>query len=149
MLDEKNIIYEDRDLLIINKPSGILTVPTPKKEKYTLTSCINNILEKRKLGIKVFPCHKLDRDTSGLIIYTKDQDLQQKVMKQFKNGQVKKKYIAFIQGILKKPQGTISFSIESKKAIAKYKLMQRRKGYSIIEVGPPPAELIKSEFTFR
>ena len=136
MLDEKIIIFEDDNLLIINKPSGILTVPTPKNEKYTLSNCINSILKKRNPQIRAFPCHRLDRDASGLIIFAKNQNIQQKVMGQFKSGQVKKKYIAFVQGVLKKSSGIISFPIENKKAITKYKLLQRRKGYSIIEVEP-------------
>ncbi|MFH1621997.1 MAG: RluA family pseudouridine synthase [Candidatus Omnitrophota bacterium] len=136
MFDEKNIIYEDNEIVIINKPPGILTVPTPKNEKYTLTNCLNNILKKRKLDAKALPCHRLDRDVSGLIIYAKSKDIQDKIMDQFRNRQVKKKYIAFVQGVVKKPLGVIDFPIENKKAVTKYKLLQRRKGYSIIESEP-------------
>ncbi len=137
MLDEKIIIYEDSDLLIIDKPSGILSVPTPKKEKYTLESAINSILQNRENpDKKAFPCHRLDREASGLIIFAKGQDVQQKVMAQFKSGLVKKKYIAFIQGLIKNNSGTISFPLENKKAITKYKLVQRRKDYSIILAEP-------------
>ena len=136
MFDDKIILYEDESLLIINKPSGILTVPTPKKENYTLTSVVNTILIKKGIQTEVFPCHRLDRETSGLIIYAKSRAIQEIVMEQFKNGKVKKKYIAFVQGLVKQPSGVISFPIENKKAITKYKLLQRRKGYSIIEAEP-------------
>jgi len=136
MFDDKIILYEDESLLIINKPSGILTVPTPKKENYTLTSVVNTILRKKGIQTEVFPCHRLDRETSGLIIYAKSRAIQEIVMEQFKNGKVKKKYIAFVQGLVKQPSGVISFPIENKKAITKYKLLQRRKGYSIIEAEP-------------
>ena len=136
MFNEKAIVFEDKSLLVVNKPSGMLTVPTPKKEKYTLTSCIKNIFEERGLDIEIFPCHRLDREASGLIIYAKNRDIRQKIMSQFKNGQVGKKYIAFIDGLIKKPKGTISFAIENKRAITKYKLLQRRKYYSIIEAEP-------------
>jgi 23S rRNA pseudouridine1911/1915/1917 synthase len=136
MLDAKIIVFEDNHLLVINKPSGILTVPTPKNEKYTLTSCVNYILQKTNPQSRAFPCHRLDRDTSGLIIYAKSQDVQEKIMQQFKDGLVKKKYIAFVQGLVKRPFGTISFPLENKKAITKFKLVQRRKGYSIIECEP-------------
>ena len=136
MFSEKLVIYEDENLIVVNKPSGILTVPTPKKEKHTLTDRLNEIFKKRESNIEVFPCHRLDRETSGLIIYAKNRQIQQKVMDQFKKGQVKKRYIAFIQGLLKKSYGTIDFAIENKRAITKYELLQRRKGYSIIEVEP-------------
>jgi 23S rRNA pseudouridine1911/1915/1917 synthase len=136
MLDEKIIIYEDQFLLVVNKPPGILTVPTPKKENYTLTSCINKILKDKNPQVNAWPCHRLDRDTSGLIIYAKDRATEQKITEQFKNGRVEKKYIAFVDGTMKQPGGVINFSIENKKAITKYKLVQRRKGYSIIEAKP-------------
>ncbi len=136
MLDEKIILYEDDSLLVINKPAGILTVPTPKQEKHTLTTVINNIFKNKGLKIEAFPCHRLDRETSGLIIYAKNREIQEMIMEQFKNRQVKKKYIAFIQGLIKSPNGVVSFPIENKKAITKYKLLQRRKGYSIIEAQP-------------
>lgn len=136
MFDENNIVYEDNELVVVNKPSGILTVSTPKNEKHTLTNCLNSIFKKRNLGVKVFPCHRLDRDASGLIIYAKNKDIQDKIMDQFRNRQVKKKYIAFVQGIVRKSFGVIEFPIENKKAITKYKLLQRRNGYSIIEFEP-------------
>jgi 23S rRNA pseudouridine1911/1915/1917 synthase len=69
-----------------------------------------------------------------LIIYAKDNLVQEKMMEQFKNGQVEKKYIAFVRGTVKKSYGVINFPIKNRKAVTKYKLMQRRKGYSIIEV---------------
>jgi len=133
MFDEKAIVYEDNSLVVINKPPGILTVPTPKNEKYTLTNCINAMFKKRNLDVCALPCHRLDRDVSGLIIYAKSKDIQDKIMDQFRNRQIKKKYVAFVQGIVKSPFGIINFPIENKKAITKYKLLQRRKGYSIIE----------------
>ncbi|MDD5356293.1 MAG: pseudouridine synthase [Candidatus Omnitrophica bacterium] len=133
MFDEKIIVYEDDSLLVVNKPAGVLTVPTPKQEKYTLTAILDNILKKRGLKINAFPCHRLDRETSGLIIYAKSRAIQDAMMRQFKDRLVKKKYIAFIQGLIKSPNGVISFPIEGKEAVTKYKLLQRRKGYSIIE----------------
>lgn len=134
MIDNKDIIFEDDYLLVINKPAGILTVPTNDNEKNTLTNQANKILEKRGLNIKVLPCHRLDRDTSGLIIYAKDKIIQEKIMDQFRNNQVRKRYIAFVDGALDIASGTVSFPIENKKAITKYKLLQKRKGYSIIKV---------------
>lgn len=136
MITEKNILYEDDDVLVINKPAGMLTVPTPKKEKYTLTSCLGALLRGRGFEGGVYPCHRLDRDTSGLIIYAKKKSVQDAMMQQFRDGQVRKAYIAFVSGILKRPSGVISFPVENKKAVTKYKLLQKRKGYSIIEAAP-------------
>lgn len=136
MLSEKNILYEDESVLIVNKPAGMLTVSTPRKERHTLTSAINSIIQKRGLTIGAYPCYRLDRDTSGLILYAKGKSIQARMAAQFKNGQVGKLYIAFVSGILKRTSGVISFPIENKKAITKYKLLQKRRGYSIIEITP-------------
>jgi len=136
MLDEKCIIYEDDSILVVNKPSGVLTVPTPANEKHTLTSYLNSLLKSREKPEAAFPCHRLDRDTSGLIIYAKSRAIQEKVMQQFKDSLVKKKYIAFIDGIIIRPTGVISFPVENKRSITKYKLLQKRKDYSIIEAEP-------------
>lgn len=136
MLNEKNILYEDDDVLVINKPAGMLTVPTPKKEKYTLTSCLGALLRGRGFQGGAYPCHRLDRDTSGIIIYAKKQSVQETMIQQFKNGLVGKAYIAFVAGIVKRTSGVISFPIENKKAVTKYKLLQKRRGYSIIEAAP-------------
>ncbi|HDZ77608.1 MAG TPA: RluA family pseudouridine synthase [Candidatus Omnitrophica bacterium] len=93
-------IYEDDYILVIDKPSGLLTVPTPRKEKNTLTSILNKNLNKK--NIRLYPCHRLDRDTSGLIIYAKSKKIQQAVMDDFRKRKVKKEYIAFVRGVPKK-----------------------------------------------
>ena len=131
---ENNIIYEDGDIMVIDKPSGLLTVPAPKKEKDTLSDHLNNIVRRRDKSAKVYPCHRLDKDTSGIIVYAKNKNSRELIMQQFKDGIVKKKYIAFVKGKMKRNSGTLSFPIENKKAFTKYKLLQARKGYSIIEV---------------
>jgi 23S rRNA pseudouridine1911/1915/1917 synthase len=136
MLDEKNVIYQDKYLLVVNKPAGMLTVPTPKNEKYTLLSLLKSLVKKINSQNEVFACHRLDRQASGLIIFAKSKDIRDKIMQQFKNRQVKKKYIAFVQGRPKIPRAVINFPLENKKAVTKYKLLQTRKGYSIIEAEP-------------
>ena len=130
------IIYEDDWLLIVNKPAGLLTIPTPKNEQRTLTSILNDDLKKKGLLYRLHPCHRLDRETSGLIIYAKGKSIQKKMMQEFKQKRVKKKYIAFVQGPLSKKQGEIKNSIEGLSAITKYKVIERRKDFSVVEVQP-------------
>ena len=136
MITDKNIIYEDDCLLVVDKPSGILTVPTPRKERHTLTNVLVAMVQQKEKGAGAYPCHRLDRETSGVILYAKTKPIQEKMMQQFKDGNVKKRYIAFVAGYLKKTAGMISFPLEGKKALTHYKLLQKRKGYSIIEVAP-------------
>ena len=119
------IIYEDDWLLVVDKPSGLLVIPTPKRETRTLTSILN-----------LHPCHRLDRETSGLIIYAKTKAIQNKMMEQFKLRQVNKLYIAFVQGQLPQNQGQINSHIEGKSALTKYKVTQRKNDFTVVEVMP-------------
>lgn len=119
------IVYEDNWLLVVDKPSGLLTIPTPKKESRTLTSILN-----------LHPCHRLDRETSGLIIYAKGKSIQKKMMDEFKNKRVRKTYLAFVQGLPTQNQGEIRRSIEGLSAVTKYKVIQKRNGFTVVEAMP-------------
>ena len=137
-----NIIYEDNYIIVIDKPSGLLVIPTPKRETNTLTDLLNRDLDDRKVEVNAYPCHRLDRETSGLIVYAKGKKMQQAVMEQFKERKVKKFYIAFAQGRVKKEAGIIDRAIynrnklRSENAVTKYKVLERRNGFSILEVEP-------------
>jgi len=118
-------VYEDNWLLVVDKPSGLLSIPTPKKEKRTLTSIL-----------RMHPCHRLDRETSGLIIYAKGKSIQKKMMDEFKQRKVLKTYIAFVQGILPRNHGEINTPIEGQRAITRYKIIEVRRNFSVAEVMP-------------
>ncbi|MFA4889142.1 MAG: RluA family pseudouridine synthase [Candidatus Omnitrophota bacterium] len=130
------IIYEDEWLLVLNKPSGLLTIPTPKKESRTLSSILNQDLAERKLSYRLHPCHRLDRDTSGLIIYAKGKSIQQKMMEAFRLKKVKKTYIALVNGNLTASRGEINNRIEGQAALTHYKLIANKKDFAIVEVSP-------------
>ncbi len=130
------VVYEDDWLLVVNKPAGLLSVPTPKKETRTLTSILNQDAQERGLKYKLHPCHRLDRQTSGLMIYAKGKSIQKKMMDAFRQRQVAKKYIAFVHGKLSHPSGEISSPIEGKSALTKYKLLKEKSNYSVVEVSP-------------
>lgn len=130
------VVYEDDWLLVVNKPSGLLSVPTPKNERYTLTSILNQELKEKKITYRLHPCHRLDRDTSGLVIYAKGKATQNKMMAIFKDRRIKKTYIAFVQGNLPKVESEINYPLDKKAAFTKYRVIQRRKEFSIVEVMP-------------
>lgn len=136
------IVYEDAELLVVDKPSGMLVIPTPKKETNTLTDLLNRELDSRGVEANAYPCHRLDRETSGLIIYAKGKAAQQFVMGEFKRRAVKKTYIAFAQGAVRGPSGTITRNIYDKSkarsipAVTKYKISERKGDFSVLEVEP-------------
>jgi 23S rRNA pseudouridine1911/1915/1917 synthase len=142
----RSLIYEDEALVIINKPSGILTVPAGDKSDKDMTTAVNNYFRSRNLPVKIFPCHRLDKETTGVLIFSKGRAIQQKIMQQFKEKKVKKTYIAFIQGKLNQKKGIIKSYIQGawpykknsrkKLAITKYKVLKQLSGFSVMKLEP-------------
>jgi len=130
------IVYEDDWLLVVNKPAGLLSVPTPKKESRTLTSILNQDAVERGVKYSLHPCHRLDRETSGLIIYAKGKSIEKKMTEAFRDKLVQKKYIAFVHGKLAHPEGKINVAIKGKNALTKYKVFKEKSNYSVVEVYP-------------
>ncbi|MCX5693713.1 MAG: RluA family pseudouridine synthase [Candidatus Omnitrophica bacterium] len=130
------IVFEDDWLLVVNKPAGLLSVPTPRQESRTLTSILNQDVQDRGLKYRLYPCHRLDRETSGLLIYAKGRSIEEKMTQAFRDRLVGKKYIAFVHGRLPQLQGEISSAIEGKSALTKYKVIQEKSNYSVVEVFP-------------
>jgi len=129
------VVYEDDWLIILDKPSGLLTVPTPKNESRTLTSILNE--EHNDSGkTRFYPCHRLDRETSGLIIYAKSRAAQEQMMDLFRQRKIKKNYIAFVQGRFSSARGQISAPIEGKHAVTRFEVLESRRDFSVVRVSP-------------
>ena len=130
------IVFEDDWLLVVDKPPGLLSIPTPKNERRTLTSILNDYIKEKDLAHRLRPCHRLDRETSGLIIYAKGKSIQRKMMELFKQRKVEKTYIAFIQGSPTFSKGEIKNPIAGQPALTQYKTIAKRKGFAIVEAIP-------------
>lgn len=130
------IIYEDNWLLIVDKPSGLLVIPTPKKETRTLTSILNADLKSRGIAYRLHPCHRLDRETSGLVIYAKGSSVQECMMDEFRRKKIKKIYLAFVHGALFPASGRITRPIEGKSSLTEYRVIEKRKDFSVVEIIP-------------
>jgi RluA family pseudouridine synthase len=95
------IVFQDESIVVVNKIARILVEPADdKKGGATLTSLL-----KEKIGAEVYPCHRLDRETSGLMIYAKSLLVQENIMAQFKAGTISKEYIAFAAGTFRTKDG--------------------------------------------
>jgi 23S rRNA pseudouridine1911/1915/1917 synthase len=95
------IVYEDRYLVVLDKPDTLLSVATLTEEERT----VHTIL-KRRLGKAVFAVHRLDRDTSGLMMFAYTKETQSRLKKQFEVHAVQRHYIALVEGTLKEKKGT-------------------------------------------
>jgi RluA family pseudouridine synthase len=145
------IVYEDEWILVANKPPKLLTIqgPRSRKEIPTLTEILNADFKKDNLPHRLHPVHRLDRDTSGLIIYAKGKAMQKEMMRLFKERKVKKIYIAFAQGNLSQDKGEIRFPIENETAFTEFKVLGRGKGFTIVEVSPHTGRTNQIRIHFR
>ena len=148
------VIYEDDDLIVIDKPAGVVVHPT---NDHTSGTVVNWLLDHLKGFDKDFTedsrpgvVHRLDKGTSGLLVIAKNPPAAEKLKKQFSRRMVKKKYLALVSGELVKPFGTIKGKIgrdsrsfqkfavreDGKEAETEYRLFQRYPGASLLEVYP-------------
>lgn len=142
------ILYEDDRYIVFDKPAGLLVIPSPKKEKNTLMDIVNRQSASDTKEGRLHPCHRLDRDTSGAILFAKGKHNQQTMMDAFKRQQIEKIYIAFVQGRLKDRAGEIKSFIKdfdqrrfnrhspAKRSITRYKVLEAKKNFSVLEVSP-------------
>lgn len=122
-----DVVYEDDNIIIFNKPEGISVTENSTME-YTLTSIV-----KQKYGQNLEPCHRLDRNTKGLVLYAKNPISLEIMLNKFKNKEIEKHYIAKVYGIPKKNHDILESYLfkDSKKNIV-YISDTQKKDYSKI-----------------
>ncbi len=129
------ILYEDKWYLSIDKPPGLLTIPAPGSKK-SLTELLNLEGEKAGIPMKLHPCHRLDGETSGVLLFAKGKKAQKLMMECFHEKKVHKLYIALVQGGLEKEEGLISRVLEGKPARTRYRVLERLPLCTLVEVEP-------------
>ncbi|HSU29024.1 MAG TPA: RluA family pseudouridine synthase [Chitinophagaceae bacterium] len=100
-----DIVFENDDFIVINKPSGLLTIPDRQRKETSLKKILQE-----KFG-KIFTVHRLDRDTSGLVIFAKNETSHSFFSKQFEERQTVKIYLGLVMGSLEKEKGSIDLPI--------------------------------------
>lgn len=142
-----NIVYEDDTFLIVNKPAGIPVHPSMDHYTDSLSNGIAFYFSKICLKKKIRPVNRIDKDTSGIVIFAKNEYIQECLIRQMKSKQFVKKYIAVVNGNLDNSVGTINAPIARKEgsiiercvnsngdnAITHYKVLKRTANYDIVE----------------
>jgi 23S rRNA pseudouridine1911/1915/1917 synthase len=144
-----NIIFEDEYLIVIEKSAGILSISTEKEKEHTAYSTLSRHIKEQDPANKIFVVHRLDRETSGVMIFAKSLEIQEKLQENWNDTIVERTYIAVVEGEIDRPKGTIvSYLRESKalivyssknasegqKAITHYKVINKNPKYSLLEV---------------
>ena len=130
------VLYEDDWLLIVNKPPGLLTIPAAGKRNRTLVDIVNEGLGQKNIAYRLHPCHRLDRETSGLLILAKGKSAQQAMMELFHQKKIKKSYVAFVHGRPAHTEGVIKNAIEGKPAVSRFRVETLHKDFSVLCVEP-------------
>lgn len=105
MRKKLDILYEDKFLIIVNKPSNLLTISTEKEKQRTLYSYVYDYLKKKNKRNKVFVVHRLDKDTSGIVMFAKDENT--KFYMQENWDKVKRNYVAIVNGKVENKKGVL------------------------------------------
>jgi len=144
-----SIIYEDQDLIVIDKSSGLLTVEANYEKQNTAHNILTTYIRRGSSCStkQLFVVHRLDRDTSGVLVFAKTVKAWQSLKEQW--GTVKKKYLAVVHGTLTEKSGTITsylaenedYEVSSVKdpekgklAITSYKVIKESKRFSLLEI---------------
>ena len=115
------IIYEDEALLIIDKPAGIPVHPSILHYTNSLSNGVKYYFDSINLKKKIRPVNRLDRNTSGIVIFAKNQYIQECLIHQMQTKEFKKTYLAVVEGHLKKLNGTIDAPITRKVCSRKWR----------------------------
>lgn len=142
-----DIIYEDDAILAINKSAGIATHPSRMHYDNTLSNGVKFYFTSISLNKKIRPVNRLDLNTSGIVIFAKNEYVQENLIKQMSSSEFKKEYLAICDGIFKIKKGTINkpiarkeasiiercISEEGKSAITHYEVLKEFDNYSLVK----------------
>jgi 23S rRNA pseudouridine1911/1915/1917 synthase len=106
-----DIVYQDEDIMVINKPAGMAIHPTNGKMTGTLANAVTYYWSQRQESRLFRPINRLDKGTSGLVLVGKSQYAHQALFKQQKQGQVQRRYLAVVEGVVQQDKGCIDLPI--------------------------------------
>ena len=102
-----SIIFEDKDLIVIDKPSGLLTVATDTEKRNTAYSLLSDYVKLEDPDNKIFVVHRLDRETSGLLLFAKNSTVKQQIQENWETTVNQRTYVGVVEGVVEPAEGTI------------------------------------------
>ena len=143
------IIYEDKYLIVINKPAGLLSIATKDEKRETAYSYLSEHVKKQRRDNKIFVVHRLDRETSGLLLFAKNEQIKRTLQDSWNNSVIERTYIALVEGQVQKQEGIISSflyedrnfimhsvadSSKGQKAVTRFKVLKSNQNWSLLEI---------------
>lgn len=142
------ILFEDDHIIVVNKPSGLLTIATQKEKDRTLYHIVREYLVSKDRNARVFIVHRLDKDTSGVVVFAKDEKTKNQLQENWSEYVSLREYVAVVHGHLKKQSDKIvqmlsetktnlvyvSKKEDAKEAITNYKVVKENDKYSLVNI---------------
>ncbi len=143
------IVFEDRDLIVIDKPAGLLTVATDTEKRRTAYSILSAYVKQRDPDNKIFVVHRIDRETSGLLLFAKSAEIQDALQGSWMSTITERVYVAVTEGPVEPAEGTITSWLressalkvyssknpeQGKKAISHYQTVSSSRDYALLKV---------------
>ena len=143
-----DILFEDDHIIVVNKPSGLLTIATAKEKEKTLYHIVREYLVSKEKNARVFIVHRLDKDTSGVVVLAKDEKTKNKLQENWNEYVSLREYVAVVHGRLNKESDRIvqklketktnlvyvSRDNDGKEAITNYKVIKENNDYSMVSI---------------
>jgi 23S rRNA pseudouridine1911/1915/1917 synthase len=142
------LVHEDADLLVIDKPPGLLTIADARERERTAYRLLRDWLERRAAG-RIFVVHRLDRETSGLLVFARSPAVQAALQAQFRARTAERVYVARVEGVVREPTGTLAARLvqdrslrirpagparQGREAITRYRVLARAADTSLLEL---------------
>lgn len=114
------VVFEDKHLIVVNKPPHLLTVPTDHGETNTLVDKVSTYVRHIGKGRGAFVCHRLDRGVSGLLVFGKTQQVSDQIRDQFEARKPQRRYVALVAGLVKPAEGTFRTHLATAQNLTRY-----------------------------
>lgn len=146
--EDLDILYEDSELIVVNKKSGLLTIATDKERERTLYHLVMNYLKDINSKNKIYVVHRLDRDTSGIVVFAKNEKIKTLLQNNWNEIVTIRRYVALTEGAKPNNSGTIKSYLKENKnkmvystnqkdgklAITHYKKIKENKKYTLLDI---------------
>lgn len=143
-----DIVYEDDNIIVVNKPSGLLTIATTKEKERTLYHIVREYLISKDKTAKIFIVHRLDKDTSGIVVLAKNERIKNQLQENWNEFVALREYVCVVHGKLKEKKGKVVQNLketktnlvyvskkgEGKEAITNYEVIKENDKYSMVKV---------------
>ena len=143
------IIFENNEIIVINKPSGLLSVPSDKEKGSTAYRMVSDYVQQKDKHNRIFITHRLDEDTSGVLLFSKNQKICELLQDKWNDIVKKRGYYAIVEGVMEEKKATIRSRLvknaqnlmystkkknEGQLAITHYEVLKENEEYSLLDV---------------